>query len=64
MHIPDHITEDFIIHYASVTHRRKKQAALLTSAELEKKEKINHSIFQTTEYMQRSKLKATQIQHK
>lgn len=39
MHIPDHITEDFITHYASVTHRHKKQAALLTSAELEKKEK-------------------------
>lgn len=39
MHIPDHITEDFIAHYASVTHRRKKQAALLTSAELEKKGK-------------------------
>lgn len=39
MHIPDHITEDFITHYASVTHRRKKQAALLTSAELEKKGK-------------------------
>jgi len=39
----------------------------LTFAELEKKEKETtktHSIFQMAEYMQKSKLKATEIQNK
>lgn len=53
--------------HAGVKKKLKKKKHFLTFAELEKKEKETtktHSIFQMAEYMQKSKLKATEIQNK